>query len=174
MESTSFIERCRSCQPELPAAELLAAIDFDADPGNPASDRQASFRAAVCQELNRSLMPADRPLALHLLEQEILSHRAAQWGIEDNLRLAAWLLFRLAQPEDSLLIWRAKSVNFDTHSGLDVQLLAGAGVESTRHFLAASEDPEAAKALEYLELALAAGDLDELAAWRTGFEAYLT
>jgi hypothetical protein len=91
------------------------------------------------------------------------------------VRLLCAQLFALGHVEDSLLIWRAKTRDFDAMCGLDVQLLCGAGVDATRAFLAASEAMEARRALEYLDECVRTGDFDgfspgsQLSAYRAYF-----
>jgi hypothetical protein len=78
------------------------------------------------------------------------------------------MLFKLAQVEDASLLWRAKTINQDTFSLLDVQYLAGAGVARTIQYLSSLADEEvlpvieidkkAYTAVDYLEACVSAGD----------------
>jgi hypothetical protein len=67
--------------------------------------------------------------------------------------------------EDSLKVWEAKSVDFDTYCGLDIQLVPFAGVAETVSFLQTQRGTEAKKALEYVLACLKAGDFDNLEAY---------
>lgn len=66
------------------------------------------------------------------------------------MRLLCGLLFTLGNAEDSLVVWRAKQCNFDTHCGIDVAFICGAGLEETKTYLAAAGSEEATAALKYL------------------------
>ena len=84
-------------------------------------DTNAAFRYAVLKELNLTLTDQDRPFIHYLLEQEILYHCALPGGVYESIKQCAYLLLRLGHVEDSLIIWRAKATNSDTHCGVDVQ-----------------------------------------------------
>lgn len=102
--------------------------------------------------LNRFSLPAkptDRLAVIAALEEQIRLE-ADEAGDQFLMRLLCAQLFSLGLPEDSLLVWRAKSCNFDTHCGIDVSLLCGAGLEETKAFLAAAGTEEATAALEYI------------------------
>lgn len=86
---------------------------------------------------------------------------ADEEGDHDLMRLLCVQLFSLGQAEDALLIWRAKTCNFDTMCGLDVQFMCGAGLDRTREHLREAGTPEALAALDYLEKCEAAGDFAE-------------
>jgi hypothetical protein len=115
---------------------------------------------AVDAALARFGLPAklaDRSEIIAGLEEEITRDEECD---ETLMRLLCAQLFSLGVAEDSLLIWRAKSLNFDTFCGIDVQLLCGAGLEQTKAFLADAGTEDAAKALEYLGEAEESGDFD--------------
>lgn len=59
-------------------------------------------------------------------------------------------LFAARQPEDCLLIWRAKGCDFDAFCMADSQFLCGAGLEETRAFLREQDSEEARAILEYI------------------------
>ncbi|WP_210201170.1 hypothetical protein [Agrobacterium rosae] len=81
---------------------------------------------------------------------------------EDDLALLCCVqLFTIAQPDDILRIWRAKSAGFDLHCAIDVQLLCGAGLEKTKSYLRQSADPVARDALSYIEECEITGDFNE-------------
>lgn len=83
---------------------------------------------------------------------------ADEIGDQFLMRLLCGLLFSLGHAEDSLSVWRAKQCNFDTHCGIDVAFLCGAGLEETKAFLAAVGTDEAAAALEYIRHCEACGN----------------
>jgi hypothetical protein len=126
--------------------------------GAEAEDKNADFRYAVSQELNRTLHEEDHYFAQYLLEQEIAHHRGLSGGVYEGIKLCAYLLFRLDHVEDSLLIWRAKATNFDTHCGVDVQLLVAAGVQETLNWLRQQESQDAQHAVNWIEGCAATGD----------------
>lgn len=66
------------------------------------------------------------------------------------LRSLCSQLFSPRIAEDALLIWDAKQSSFDAGCGLDVQLLCGAGLATTKEYLARSGAPSASAVLEYL------------------------
>ncbi len=69
-------------------------------------------------------------------------------GREDDLALLCCVqLFSAALPDDSLVIWAAKSASFDLDCYLGIQLLCGAGLEATKRYLAGHPGPEAKDAL---------------------------
>ena len=79
-------------------------------------------------------------------------------GDQFLMRLLCAQLFSLGFVEDSLLVWRAKPCNFDTHLGIDTQFLFGAGLESTKEFLRGAGSEEAVDALDYISRCEAAND----------------
>lgn len=64
---------------------------------------------------------------------------------EDNeyLKTLCIMLFSIGEVEESLLIWEAKQKNFDTSCYIDVQLLCGAGFNSTIDYLVTVANKEA-------------------------------
>jgi hypothetical protein len=76
------------------------------------------------------------------------------------MRVRCLQLFNAGQPQDIQNIWQAKASSWDAHCAIDVQLLCGTGLESTRTHLAADGSAEARKAREYLDECVAAGDFD--------------
>ncbi len=96
-----------------------------------------------------------------LLEVEI-GHEMNEEVEETELLLTLCVqLFSMGVAEDSLLIWKAKTCNFDTQCGLDVQLLCGAGLEATKEYLRSSKDLEAKNALKYLQECVETGDFQD-------------
>lgn len=82
------------------------------------------------------------------------------------MRLLCVQLFSLGRVEDSLRVWRAKSCNFDTHGAIDVQLVCGAGLETTRAYLRQAGEDDAAEALQFLARCEAAGDFKDFSSQR--------
>ena len=93
--------------------------------------------------------PVDRDEIRRLLGEEIERAQRDESG-EETLRTLCVQLFSLGVVEDSLLIWDAKEVDFDSHFSVDIQFLCGAGLQATKDFLAASTAPTAPEALGYL------------------------
>lgn len=119
-------------------------------------DDWAEVRAA----LDRFGLPADpahRDAILGLLGEQIRLE-ADEEGDHDLMRLLCAQLFSIGQVEDALTVWRAKSCNFDTMCGLDVQFLCGAGLAHTEEYLRAVGTEEARDALDYLQKCEASGD----------------
>jgi hypothetical protein len=82
-------------------------------------------------------------------------------GDQFLLRLLCAQLFSIGVVEDAMLIWRAKSCNFDTGLGIDIQFLCGAGLEPTKEFLRGQNSDEARDALEYLAECESSADFSE-------------
>jgi hypothetical protein len=101
-----------------------------------------------------------REAIVRLLAQEV-ERELQETGNHESLRTFCAQLFSIGRVEDSLPIWSAKSCNFDTMCGLDVQFLCGAGLENTKEFLTASSAPTAADALKYLIECERTGDFTE-------------
>ena len=104
--------------------------------------------------------PEHRHDILRLLSEEFAREKQEE-GDQELLRAFCAQLFSLGLVEDSLPIWSAKNCNFDTMCGIDVQFLCGAGLASTREFLAGSSAPAASEALGYLTHCEQTGDFAE-------------
>lgn len=136
-----------------------------------AVDAHGAARGHVVDALIASLQPTDRPVARWLLEQEIAAHRAAGHGASDPLYALVAALARFADPDDALLIWHAHEATPEARAGVDLEHLARAGVERVRAHLCVlarrggPPGDEAARALAWLDEGLAAGALDDLAAY---------
>ena len=111
------------------------------------------------QRFGLPTLPIHREEIRYLLTEEIERGRRGEQG-EEMLRTLCVQLFSLEAVEDSLLIWDAKECNFDSHCGLDVQFLCGAGLQPTKEFLAVSTLPTAAEALGYLCRCEEGGDFE--------------
>ena len=87
-----------------------------------------------------------------ILEQEMRAciHEGGGEYFE-NLYWAGFLLSLVADVEDVHLLWRAKTLDFDTWSGFDVQFLVGAGVSRTLSYLHSLREEWAAAARVHLE-----------------------
>lgn len=79
----------------------------------------------------------------------------------DLLRCLSMQLFSIGKVEDSLRIWRMKTMDFDLMCGMDVQFLCGAGINATRDFLNACTDDISNDALRYLDECIAGGDFED-------------
>lgn len=119
------------------------------------SDDWAGVEAALGR-FGLPARPADRDEILAALDDQV-RREADEEGDHFLMRLLCAQLFSLGRVEDALAVWRAKSCNFDTHCGIDVTLLCGAGLGPTKVFLSAA-GPEGAAALAYLCDCEAAGD----------------
>ena len=138
-------------------------VDPSDDPAD-GSRSAAEDRALLLLALQYDHQPGDAALLRLLLDAEIEAHRHADFqGLEEELRLAAWLVAGLRDPADVFRMWRAKHANFDTGCGLDGEHLAAAGVARTVEYLRTNDDPRAADILADL----AERDLDEeaIAGW---------
>ncbi len=110
----------------------------------------------------------DRQFALSLINMfiELRKYPDNEISIND-LMLAGYLLGMHGHVEDCLKVWEAKSVDFDTLAGVDIQLIPFAGVDRTISFLKTQTEEEAKQALEYIQDCLAAGDFEELGDYYT-------
>src|SRR4051812_14028156 len=80
----------------------------------------------------------DRAFAIALLDTFISLRQEPDREIPaESLMFACYILGLHNQMEDSLKIWKAKNVDFDTYCGLDIQLVPFAGVKETIRFLKA-------------------------------------
>jgi hypothetical protein len=91
----------------------------------------------------------NRVTIITLLEKQI-SLEEDEIGDQFLIRLLCAQLFSIGFVEDSILIWRAKSCNFDTCLGIDVQFLCGAGFEQTKNYLQLDGSDDAINALDYI------------------------
>ncbi len=175
MLAEEFVREARSVQPGLLPPQLLQLVAYQEAQlsDNAQRDGQnAEFRAAVLKVVSKDFSLGDRPLISFLLEQEIAFHENS-WGIFEGIRLCGALLFLLAQVEDVGLLWEAKTANFDTMSGFDIQFLVGAGVTPTLAYLQQVEEEWAGDARNYLEECQQAGDFQNLERYREGLRASL-
>jgi hypothetical protein len=137
-------------------------------------EEHARLRAEVARLLAGSLRPGEREIARWLLEHEIATHEAAGHGAREALYTLIAAVARYADPDDALLIWRARTATPATRAGVDVEQAARAGVERVRRrlrALVAAGGPRAraaTDALEWLDEGVASGaasDLPDYFAW---------
>jgi len=99
------------------------------------------------------------------LRRDQFAGRAEYTGddLYENLYLAAFLLYRVGDLSDALLLADAKfRTDWDTRIGFDVQFLLGAGAPETLDLLRAQGD---ANDVRYIEECIEAGDADDLPGW---------
>ena len=114
---------------------------------------------AVLARFGLPARPEDRDAIIAALNEQI-ALEADETGDQFLMRLLCAQLFSLGHVEDSLSVWRAKSCNFDTHCGIDVQFVCGAGLEPTKAFLRRDGSDAALDALGYLAKCEAVGDFE--------------
>jgi hypothetical protein len=180
MQAEEFVREARSTQPELPPLHLLQLVACQEEPlphTEESSDQHALFRALVLEELQKTLSSGDRALIRFCLKQEMICYKNNFRVTEeclgfDSFRLCGFLLFVLAQVEDVPLLWEAKTTNFDTMCGFDIQFLVGAGVSPTLDSLRAIQEEWAQDARAYIEKCQRAGDFDDLDRYRHEMQRY--
>ena len=170
MSPAEALAALRAGGPEAERAKVVLAhtdVPFE-------REQRTRLRAEVARLLAASLRPGDRASARWLLEQEIADHEAAGHGASEALYTLIAVVARYADPDDALLIWRARTATPETRAGVDVEQAARAGVERVRRrlrALVAAGGPRAraaADALEWLDEGVAAGaasDLPDYFAW---------
>jgi hypothetical protein len=105
----------------------------------------------------------NRTFALALLNRFIELRRTGELPITaDDLMLAAYNLALHNQVEDCLKVWEAKTVDYDTHYAVDIQLVPFAGVDVTINYLKTQQTAEAREALDYVTRCLTAGDFESM------------
>lgn len=113
--------------------------------------------------VNHFRVNRDRTFALALLDTFIELRKEPKNEVSiDDLMLASFIIGMHGKVEDSLKIWEAKTVDFDTYCGVDIQLVPFAGVNETVSFLQAQNDDEAKEALKYVLACSKAGDFEDL------------
>jgi hypothetical protein len=73
---------------------------------------------------------------------------------------------------DVLLLWEAKTIDFDSYASLDIQLLVFCGVGETLAFLRRQLGSAAAHAVEFIEECRQAGDFDNMEGYLTAKAQY--
>lgn len=117
-------------------------------------DAHARARYGALVGLQHDRQPGDLALVMHLLQQEIESHRQSPLGgLEESLKLAAYLAAELSERSLELpwVMLEAKQLNFDTACGFDVEALMLAGIERTWAMVQASSHPLREAFLEELD-----------------------
>ena len=125
------------------------------------------FRQEVLREIQRNPSLDASGLLRELLRMEVEYRRSDRndGAFFENIYWCAFLLWRVGDLGDVMLLWRAKHTNFDTGCGLDIQFLMGAGVDETISYLQRQTDVDSRDALEYILKCKAAGDFDNLEGW---------
>jgi hypothetical protein len=91
----------------------------------------------------------NRRFAFTLLEKLIELRKNQDVGIED-LMFASYLLGFHKNVADSLKIWEAKRIDYDSFCGFDIQLIVFAGIDETIEFLKEQNSEEGQMALKYI------------------------
>ncbi|WP_326604320.1 hypothetical protein [Streptomyces sp. NBC_01800] len=99
-----------------------------------------------------------------LRAQTRLEQRAQGDGDTELMKLCCVQLFNAGALDDVLLIWNAKTASMDAGCSIDIQLLCGSGLVSTKAHLASQRSPEADAALQRLLVCEQAGDFDGFSA----------
>ena len=164
----------------LPPVELLALLRATGSDAERAHDalafttltgeetEHAALRSEVTALVAGSLRPTDRPLVRWLLEQEVAAHEAAGHSASETLYTLVAALARYADPDDVLLLWRARDATAETRAGVDAEQALRAGVERVRRRLrmliqrGGPRAEDARQALEWLEQGIAAGAAEDL------------
>lgn len=136
--------------------------------GPSTADASAELRAEVAHLLAASLRPGDRDIARWLLEEEIAAHETTSRGASETLYTLIAAVARYSDPDDVLLLWRARNATPETRAGVDAEQALRAGFERVRRRLSAliqrggPRAAEAAQALEWLASGVASGAADDL------------
>ena len=96
-----------------------------------------------------------------LTAQTRLEKRAQGDGDTELMKLCCVQLYNAGSPEDVLLIWEAKSASMDAACSIDVQLLCGSGLATTKAYLSSLRLPEAEAALRRLLQCESAGNFED-------------
>jgi hypothetical protein len=132
-------------------AEFKNTKTFSAESINHIKD-DAEIRKLLIQYFKKN---KNRDFALHLLERTTEIRNLPypdgyDMGI-DTLMLSSYILGLHQNIEDCLKIWEAKTIDFDTFCGHDIELVLFAGLEETITYLKKNKSEEAESALEYIE-----------------------
>jgi hypothetical protein len=103
------------------------------------------------------------PVADDLREiRRLIQAETADAGRASNapLLLLCIQLFSAGDPRDALLIYEAKMSSFDAGCCIDIELVCGAGLEATEHFLRSNSAPEAKELFDRLQEDKSAGVFD--------------
>jgi hypothetical protein len=81
-------------------------------------------------------------------------------GDTELMKLLCFYLFQHNQTKDTLLIWSAKVASMDADCSIDIQLLCGGGLESTKQYLENLGSHEATLALRRIRKCANEGDFE--------------
>ena len=122
------------------------------------------------------LAPGENDLGAirEMLRERIKLESANHSGDTEVMKLFCVQLFNAGNPEDSLLVFAAKSASMDAGGSIDIQLTCGAGLEPTKEYLRSVEGDLAAAALHYIESCEAADNFLEFtpSSWSAEYERY--
>ena len=94
---------------------------------------QVSFQKELINYLQQN---PNRNFALYFMNDVIKRRmRNDEFSDGEYIAYAAYMLAIHKDPEDSLLIWEAKEIDFDIYCFLDIQLCLGAGLDETLNYL---------------------------------------
>lgn len=132
--------------------------------------RDPSLRERIYRSLHESITPSNAPLLRECMREETRLRRLAEsedrFGIfMESIYWCAYLLSRVADVTDVLLMWEAKNINMDTGCGSDSEFFVGAGVGKTIEYLQSLPPESGADVLDYLCKTWADGGPSDLAAW---------
>jgi hypothetical protein len=132
------------------------------------------LRAMLACSLFADFEQRHRSLVRFVLEQEIAYARHVYNDCYVvTLMACSFMLCKLGQVEDALLISDAKACSYDAQSLIDAHLMCGAGVEATLKHLRSLGTDEANEVAQYLASCREHGDLqnlpDRLAGWEATF-----
>lgn len=133
----------------------------------------AAWRTAVTEALLADVQPGDHALAIWLLQREIDAIKAAGTGATETLYRLIAVVARFAQPDDTLLIWRAAQATPETRGGVDVEQALRAGPEAALRALerqaarGGAQAEEAVAALAWVRDGIASGAANDLPAYFT-------
>lgn len=151
-----------------PAKESAARLNLAYAGAEAEIVERTHLRAEVIAALALDLRPTDHPIARWLLEQEVAAHVARGVGASEALYTLVAVIARFAQPEDAILLWRAREATEDTRAGVDAEQFARLGVAEARAALATRaqriglEAESAARAVQWLDEAAEAGVFADL------------
>jgi len=118
------------------------------------------LRSSLCKHFH---VDKNRQFAIKLLNTFIEQRKDPDKEILiDDLMLGCYILGLHRQIGDCLIIWKAKNIDYDSYSGVDIQLIAFAGVAPTISFLQTIAADDAKDALEYVQACFIGGDFDNL------------
>jgi hypothetical protein len=125
------------------------------------------FIGIISQPLSRQLLyktlltkppQAFCSLLLRLLQEEV-DFRNALWNGEtedesncyEGIYRCAFLLYRCADPRDTLVLWEAKHIDMDVGTSMGAEYFVGAGLRETLSFLEQCRTEEAEQIHEYVK-----------------------